>query len=248
VEALALRILLADHQSLFREAVRGIFEKEPDMEVVAEAGDTLQAIAEAGRNRPDVAILSPGLPGLDLVRAIGLIRERVPSCRIVIVASDYDVDQLVRAVELGAMGYMTRESPIEELLEMTRAVHRGDTVVPPRMLGDLLHELKHRREIRDDALRQLARLTRREREVLSLLACGADHGTIAETLVISPQTARTHVQNILGKLGLHSMLEAVAFVNQSDVREELLGSEADASFGLLDDDDPIGSGEVEIGS
>ena len=218
-------ILLADHHSLFREAVRAILEKEPDMQVVAEVGDGVLAVAEAERHRPDIAILSPGLPGLDVLRVTEVIRERVPSCRVAIVSSDYDVSQLVRAVELGASGYMTRESPIEDLLDMARAVHRGDTVVPPSMLGDLLHELKRRRQTRDEAVRQLAKLTRREREVLALLAEGADHRTIAETLVISPQTARTHIQNVLGKLGVHSRLEAAAFVVQNGILEDLVGVE-----------------------
>jgi DNA-binding NarL/FixJ family response regulator len=231
-----VRILLADHHSLFREAVRAIMEKEPDMEVVAEVADGAQAVMEAERHRPDVAILSPGLPDVDVIQATEVIRERVPSCRVAIVSSDYDVLQLVRAVELGASGYMTRESAVEELLEMARAVHRGDTIVPPPMLGDLLEELKRRRETRDDAVRQLAKLTRREREVLALLSEGAAHRAIAETLVISPQTARTHVQNLLSKLGLHSMLEAVAFVNRTDVRDELFGSNAGGSLEPLGED------------
>jgi len=230
-----MRILLADHHSLFREAVRAILEKEPDIEVVAEAGDGEMAVTEAERHQPDLAILSPGLPGLDAIRATEVILERVPSCRVAIVSTDYDVSQLVRAVEVGATGYMTREAPIEELIEMARGVHRGATVVPPSILGDLLKELRKRRETRAEAVRQLAKLTRREREVLALLADGADHRTIAGRLVISPQTARTHVQNLLGKLGLHSMLQAVAFVNRTDVRDELLG-DADASLFVAEDD------------
>jgi len=112
---------------------------------------------------------------------------------------------------------LTKESPLSELIYASRAIDRGETVVPPRMLGPLLTRLIHRRSERDDAMRRVSLLTRREREVLALLAEGADNGGIAAALVISPETARTHIQNVLNKLGVHSRLEAAAFVRETRV-------------------------------
>jgi DNA-binding NarL/FixJ family response regulator len=216
-----VRILLADGQSLFREAVKVVLESESDVEVVAEARDGLQAVAEAERLRPDVALLDVNLPNCDGVRATALIKERVPECRVVVLANEEDQRTLVDAVEAGASGYLTKESPLAELIDAARAIHRGETLIPRRMLGALLARLIRRRREQDEAIRRMSRLTRREKEVLALLAGGADNDAIAQALVISPQTARTHIQNVLGKLGVHSRLEAAAFVMQNGILDEL---------------------------
>ena len=214
-------VLLADSHSLFRDAVRLVLASGTDLVVVAEARDGLQAVAEAERVRPDVALLDANLPNCDGVRAAEMIRERVPECHVIVISGEEDEQVLIRALEAGASGYFTKEYPLAELIEAARAVHRGETLVPPRMLGPLLSRLIHRRRQQDDALRQLSRLTRREREVLALLADGSDNDGIAQALVISPQTARTHIQNVLGKLGVHSRLEAAAFVLQNGIKGEL---------------------------
>jgi len=218
------RILLADEHSLFREAVRVVLESQSDMEVVAEARDGAQAVAEAEALAPDLAILNVSLPNCDGVRATHLIRQRVPNCRVMLLAPEDDHDLLLDALEAGATGYLTKGSPLGELIEAARAVHNGETLVPRHMLGALLAGLIRRRRAEDDAVRQIAGLTKREREVLALLARGADNDAIAQALVISPQTARTHIQNVLGKLGVHSRLEAAAFVIQNGVLGELAGA------------------------
>ena len=217
----SIGVLLADSHSLFRDAVRLVLASGTDLEVVAEARDGLQAVAEAERTRPDVALLDANLPNCDGIRAAEMIRQRVPECHVIVLSGEEDEQILIRALEVGASGYFTKEYPLAELIEAARAVHRGETLVPTRMLGPLLTRLLHRRRQQDDALRQLARLTRREREVLALLADGADNDSIAQALVISPQTARTHIQNVLSKLGVHSRLEAAAFVLQNGVKGDL---------------------------
>jgi DNA-binding NarL/FixJ family response regulator len=221
-----IRVLLADQHALFREAVRAIFDAEPDLLVVAEAGTGFQAVEEAGRREPDVAILHAGLEACDAIQAIGLLRERVPGCRMLILAGGEDQGTLEAAVEAGARGFLTKRAPLVELLEATRSLSRGETVIPPRMLGGLLSRLiSHRQEL-DVARERLARLTDRERQVLALLAEGADNDAIARALVISPQTARTHIQNILSKLDVHSRLEATAFLFWNGNLENLLTANA----------------------
>lgn len=220
-----VRILLADGQSLFREAVKVVLESEPGLEVVAEASDGLEAVAEAERTRPNVALVDLNLPNGDGIRATDLITEQVPDCRVVVLADEEDERVLVDAIEAGASGYMTKECALSELIEATRVIHAGETLIPRRMLGPLLSRLILRRREQDEALRRAARLTRREKEVLALLAEGADNDTIAQRLVISPQTARTHIQNVLAKLGVHSRLEAAAFVMQNGILDDLVGAE-----------------------
>jgi DNA-binding NarL/FixJ family response regulator len=205
-----IRILVADQHALFREAVRGVLEMEPDLDVVAEAGDGLQAVEAASRANPDVALVDAHLPGSDGVRAAAMLGRDGDAPRVVILAAEGGVHDAIEAFSAGASGYLTKDRPLDELIEATRAVYRGEMLLPRPLLGPLLEELLRRRNAEDEEFRILSRLTRREREVLILLAGNADNESIARTLVISPQTARTHVQNVLGKLGVHSRLEAAA--------------------------------------
>ncbi|HEX2024937.1 MAG TPA: response regulator transcription factor [Actinomycetota bacterium] len=224
-QAADVRVLLADGHSLFREALSSALAAEPDLVVVGEARDGLEAVAEATRTDPQVAVLDADLPNGDGVRAAALIRDRLPDCRIVILAAEEDPDVLTSAVEVGASGYLTKASPLSDLVEAIRSVHRGDTLVPAQMLGSLLERLIRRRQEQDEAVRRLGRLTAREREVLALLAQGGDNDSIAQTLVISPQTARTHIQNVLVKLGVHSRLEAAALAIQNGLVSQVASSE-----------------------
>jgi DNA-binding NarL/FixJ family response regulator len=182
-------------------------------------------VGEAERTRPDLAVLDAGLPNGDGVRAASLIKARVPECRILVLTESEDQQTLIEALEVGATGYLTKECPLQDLIDATRAIYRGETLVPGQMLGPLLARLIRRRREQDDAIRRASRLTRREREVLALLADGAGNGSIAQSLVISPETARTHITNLLQKLGVHSRLEAAAFVTTNEIRHELVDAQ-----------------------
>jgi DNA-binding NarL/FixJ family response regulator len=217
-----IRILVADGHSLFRESVVVVLGSEPDLTIVADARDGGQLVAQVELTRPDVAILDLRLPGCDGVKAVRLIKERVPECRILALAEHEDERALLEVVEAGASGYLTKDCPLAELIDATRAVAKGEIVIPRWMLGTLLSHLVRRRRERDEALRRMARLTRREREVLALLTEGSDNEAIAEALFISPETARTHIQNLLGKLEVHSRTEAAAFVLQNGILDELV--------------------------
>jgi DNA-binding NarL/FixJ family response regulator len=139
-----------------------------------------------------------------------------------VVLSDAEDEQtLISAIEAGADGFITKGCPLSELIDAARAVHRGETLVPPRMLGALLQRLIRRRREQDVAIRRVSRLTPRERQVLALLAEGANNDGIAQSLVISPETARTHVQHVLSKLEMHSRLAVAAFVVSNGILDEL---------------------------
>jgi DNA-binding NarL/FixJ family response regulator len=221
-----IRVLVADAHSLMREALVAVLAGQEGIAVVAQAGDGMQAVGDAERSRPDVALLDADLPNLDTVHTTMLLRERVPGCRVVVVSDQGDERLLAATIEAGANGFLTKGCPISELVDAVRAVSQGDTLIPPEMLGSLLQRLIHGRRDKDAALRQVSRLTRREREVLSLLAGGADNDGIAQALVISPETARTHVQHVLSKLGMHSRLAVAAFVASNGLMDELVGSDA----------------------
>jgi DNA-binding NarL/FixJ family response regulator len=159
--------------------------------------------------------MSAEMSPLDVGETTRMIRKAFPGCSVLILAVREDLNSLVASFEGGAHGYLTKEDGLDQLVKATRAVTRGETLVPARMLGPLLTRLIDRKRDEDEAVSKLARLTRREREVLVHVTDGADNLRIARALTISPETARTHVQNILVKLGLHSRLEAVAFASRA---------------------------------
>jgi DNA-binding NarL/FixJ family response regulator len=209
-----IRVLVAESQALFRQALTTILEEQPDIAVIGEAGDIERVVPEAERTQPDVILLDESLSSGSFGHTASLIRASVPQCQVVIIASKEDDAALLAAVEAGAVGYITRDVGVRDLLEGTRVVHRGEAMIPSRMLPALLAALLERRRREREALTRISRLTAREREVLELLGSGAKNTMIAKTLMISPDTARTHVQNLLAKLGVHSRLEAAAFVVQ----------------------------------
>jgi DNA-binding NarL/FixJ family response regulator len=217
-----VRILLADEQSLFRQAVKLVLESEADLEVVAEARDGVGAVARAEKTHPDVALIDVDLPNGDGIRAAAMIKERVPGCRVLVLAGEESERTLIDALEAGASGYLTKDSPLSELIGATRAVNQGELMIPLRMMSSLITRLLVARREQHQALLQVSSLTRREREILALLSSGAGNDLIAQRLVISPETARTHIQNLLSKLGVHSRLEAAAFVARHGIVRDLM--------------------------
>jgi DNA-binding NarL/FixJ family response regulator len=216
-----IEIVVADRQPLFLEAVIAMLETEPDLAVVGTAADGMQAVSEVDRAQPDVAVLDLDLPNCDGVRATRSILEGPAGCGILLIAEARDRALLLEAVRAGASGFLTRGSPLNELIEAIRTIHLGEMSIPRGMLRPLIDDLVGRRAEQDRALRRALQLTRREKEVLGLLVEGANNDQIAQALVISPQTARTHIQNVLAKLGVHSRLEAASFVLRNGIEPEL---------------------------
>lgn len=221
-----VRILVAHSARLHRGAIRAALESHPDLEVVAEADNATEAIEACDRRRPDVAILDEGLQGFESVNPSCAIMERHQHCAILVLADANDLGLLTEGLGCGARGYLTKDCSVEELVDAVRAVAKGETLIPPLMLGPLLTDLIDRRREHESAFMRLAELSVREREVLALVARGLTTAAIGQTLVISPETARTHVQNILGKLGLHSRLEAATFVIESGLLDHLTATPA----------------------
>jgi DNA-binding NarL/FixJ family response regulator len=219
-----IRILIADQHSLFRQALRDIFDRETDLRVVADAGDEALTLTEVQRTTPDIVLVDAGLLGPNSTDTIERIRELEPDCRVVVLSSVEDGETLAKVIESGAHGYLTKDCALSEVMAAARAVHEGDTLVPPGMLGDLLSRLIRRRRFHEEATSRLSNLSRRERQVLALLAEGGNKETIARALVISPETVRTHIQHVLAKLGVHSRLEAAAFAIQGGIVHEAAGS------------------------
>jgi DNA-binding NarL/FixJ family response regulator len=216
-----LRILLSTSQRLLRDALAAGFEDQGRVRVVATARDASETIMEAERHRPAVAVVLGDIGRAEALRIARTITERVPSCAVLLLVGKQDEDALADAIEAGVRGYVTRGVRLHQLCDAIERVASGGAVIPDTMIGPLLDRLVTRRSASKENDEVLMLLSAREREVLLLLADGGSSDSIAKALVISRETARKHVQNILIKMGVRSRLQAVAYVVQ-DGRHELL--------------------------
>jgi DNA-binding NarL/FixJ family response regulator len=208
------RVLLADPEVLFRHALRIALEDDGTGLVVAEVSTGAAALDEVVQARPHVAIVAARLADMSGTQLCARLQDASPSCRTVIIDDAPHHSVLVAAFQAGAGGYLSRDLGFDEFLVSARTVLDGGAYVPPQMLGGLLHDLVQQRRAANTGIRRLADLSRREREVLGLLSRGYEVSAIAAELVISIQTARTHIQNVMGKLGVHSRVEAAAFAHE----------------------------------
>jgi len=202
-----IRVLLAEDHVVVRESIRQLLEKEPDLNVVGEAGDGEQAVQMVGRLTPDVVVLDVAMPKLNGIEATKQIKALKPTTAILILTA-YDYDQYVFALlEAGAAGYLLKDVSGQELISAIRAVHRGDSVLHPTIARKVMQ--KFRSPVKAGEARGLELLTEREREVLKLAAKGKSNKEIAEDLVLSVRTVEAHLGNIFNKLGVGSRTEAI---------------------------------------
>ncbi|MFO7696379.1 MAG: response regulator transcription factor [Anaerolineae bacterium] len=202
-----IRILLADDHIVVREGTRRILEREPDMLVVAEAGDGQEAIALADQHRPDVAVVDVSMPVMSGIEATRGIKGRAPRTAVLVFTA-YDYDEYVFAIlEAGAAGYLLKDSRGSELVNAVRRVHVGESVLHPAIAKKVLDRVAH--GMGGGHASETESLTDRELEVLRLAAQGLSNRDIAEKLYVSPRTIQSHMANIFGKLQVGSRTEAV---------------------------------------
>ena len=205
-----IRILLADDHTLVRRGIVRIVGEEPDMEVVGEVGDGLQAVEEALRLRPDVILMDIGMPRLSGVEAARQITQADPRIRVLMLTI-YDQDSfLFQALQAGASGYVLKGANVDELTEAVRTVYAGEVFVHARMatklVGDYLHRVRSGERMSD-----YEALTAREKEILPLLADDRPEHEIADLLNLRPNTVRTYRQRVMEKLNLHSKTELLKY-------------------------------------
>jgi DNA-binding NarL/FixJ family response regulator len=208
------RVLICDDQEMMRVGLRMVVESQPDLTVVGEAADGLQAIEAATEHRPDVILLDVRMPGLDGVTAAGRIRAALPAIRILMITT-FDLDEYAfAALRAGADGFLVKDAPAAEMLVAIRGVLRGDPMLAPSVTRRLLD-----RYVTAGAGPQpdprLDRLTEREREVLGLVARGLSNVEIADRLHLGETTVKTHVHRILAKLQVRDRIGAVVVAYES---------------------------------
>ncbi len=207
-----IRVLLVDDQALFREGLRTLLDLQPDLEVVGEAGDGREALEQVARLRPDVTLMDLRMPVLDGATATREIHARGLSTRVIVLTTFDDDETVFDGLRAGAVGYLLKDVPSGKLVEAIRAAARGESFLQPSVAAKVVAEftrLSERPAGRAAANATLVEpLSARELEILGLLAGGASNREIAERLFIAEGTAKNHITNILGKLGVRDRTRA----------------------------------------
>ena len=214
-----IRLLLLDDHLAFRQPLAFMLEREPDLTVVAQAGslaEARQALAD-GVGAIDVALIDLQLPDGNGVEIVREMRAASSFGHALVLTADPDKIRHARAIEAGACGVIGKTAHLADIVEAIRRVHAGETVQSPQEVIELLRLACRERERDQEARQTLASLTPRERQVLESLALGLDNKAIGERLFISPETARTHVVKLLGKLNVESRLQAAIFAIRNGI-------------------------------
>lgn len=212
-----IRVLLVDDHQLLTGALSQMLAREVDIHVVGIAGSVAEAKSLA-RERLDVVLMDYRLPDGTGAEATRAIKARWPAARIVMLTALNDDETVLESIQAGADGYLTKDKAVEEVVTAVRAAHAGETLLPRSVIVGIAQRVVAARDRGADR-RQVEPLTPRELEVLRALTEGLSTPEICERLYIAPNTLRTHVQNIMGKLRVHSKLEAVAFALRNHLVE-----------------------------
>jgi DNA-binding NarL/FixJ family response regulator len=198
-------VLIVDDEPLIRAGLRAIVDAEPDLTVVAEASDGAEVGPMVTRWRPDVVLMDVRMPGVDGIQATRLLSQRADRPRILVVTTFENDDYVYAALQAGAQGFLLKRSRPAEIVQAIRVLAHGESVVFPAAIRDLAAAFGERRTDQLDG----ARLSEREADVLRLMAAGLSNAEIADELVLGQETVKTHVGNILAKLGVRDRTQAV---------------------------------------
>lgn len=201
-----IRIFIADDHAVVRQGLRMFLSDDPEFEIVGEAGDGQEAVTQSLVLKPDVVLMDLLMPVLDGIGAIGKIRAELPDTEVIALTSVLSDDAVVGAVKAGAIGYLLKEAEPEELRRAIKAAAAGQVHLTPKAAARLVREVR--------APESPQALTERETDVLRLIAGGKANKEIAASLTIGEQTVKTHVSNILMKLGVQSRTQAALYAAQ----------------------------------
>jgi NarL family two-component system response regulator LiaR len=213
MEQTTIRVLVVDDHAVVRKGIRALLAEIEGIEVVGEAGDGQEAVAQADALRPDVILMDLVMPGMDGIKATRQIAAGEAGPPILVLTSFAGDDKVFPAIKAGALGYLLKDSEPTDLVEAIQQVHRGEPSLAPSIAQKVLKELRHpsARPLTPDPL------TDREMEVLRLVAKGLTNPEIAQQLVITEATVRTHVSNILSKLHLANRVQATLYALQEGI-------------------------------
>jgi NarL family two-component system response regulator LiaR len=203
----AIRVLIVDDHTIVRKGIRALLTEIAGIDVVGEAADGQEAVVQANRLRPDVILMDLAMPKMDGIEATREIKASQPDSRILVMTSFATDEKVLPAIKAGALGYLLKESAPEDLVQAIHQIHRGESSLHPTIARKVLEEIAHP----SDRPPTPDPLTKREVEVLVLVAQGLSNQDIAKRLHISDATVRSHVSNIMSKLHLASRIQAALY-------------------------------------
>lgn len=215
-----IRVLLVDDHDLFRRGLAEVLSEEQDIDVVGEARDGRDAVAKAAQSRPDVVFMDLNMPGQSGIEATAYLNQHLPDIKVLVLTVSEEPADLFKALSVGALGYVLKTASPREIVDALHQVNQGWVVVSPSMAPRFLSELGHPAKGRPADLATDHReppdsqLTLRENEILQLVAKGMSNAEIAAQLVVSENTIKTHIKNILGKLHSKNRSAAVAYASR----------------------------------
>ncbi len=213
---MAIRCIIVDDHTLFREGLRRVLESEGDIQVVGEGSDATQGLEEVRKFRPEVVLMDIGMPGLSSFEAARQIEKDCPGTRLIFLTMHEDEEYLLQCLEVGAFGYILKDAPAPKLISAVRDVSQGRKYLSPQILGKLVDDFRSRSQGRRGQPRG-ATLTPREREVVKMIAEGNSVKEIAALLGLSIKTVEAHKFNLMRKLDIHNKAQLVTYAIQKKI-------------------------------
>ncbi|MCZ6789640.1 MAG: response regulator transcription factor [Chloroflexi bacterium] len=211
-----ISVVIVDDHALVRQGLRTFLDLHDDIKVTGEAANGVEAVERVGQLRPDVVLMDLVMPEMDGIEAIKRIRSICPDTKVIVLTSFTEDEKLFPSIKAGATGYLLKNVSPEDLVSAIKAAHRGEAQLNPEIARRLMDEVSNKPSTLDEEV-----LTRREMDVLRLIAQGRNNRGISEELVLSEKTVKTHVSNILGKLHLADRTQAAIYaINQGLVSQE----------------------------
>jgi two-component system response regulator NreC len=208
-----IRCLLVDDHALFRAGLRRLLESEPGVEVVAEAADAAEGLEKVLELRPDIVLMDIAMPGLNSFESARRMTQEQPATQLIFLTMHEEEQYLLRGLEVGAAGYLLKDTPVAELIRVLREVQQGHRYVSPQ----LLVKVDESTRVADPAMSRGTALTPREREVLKMIAEGSSVRQVAGRLGLSPKTVEAHKFNLMRKLDIHNKAQLVTYAIQKKI-------------------------------
>ena len=210
---MAVNILLADDHRMVREGIRYLLENVPEFNVVGEAADGYECISLVNKTKPNIVLLDIDMPNMNGIDALRIIKEQKMLCKVIMLTRHNEIDYLMKALEIGCDGYILKESSFDTLKKAIFKVYSGDKYIEPNMMPLLNANMQEKSNVK----KKLSELTKREIDVLKMIASGAFNKEIASTLNISERTVKNHVSNIFKKIEVSDRTQAAVFAIKNGI-------------------------------
>lgn len=210
---MAVNILLADDHRMVREGLKQLLETDSEINVVAEAGDGYECLNLTNKTKPDIVLLDINMPNMDGIQVLNIMKQQKKLCKVIVLTIHNEIEYLVKALEIGCDGFILKDSDFDTLKKAIFSVYSGETYIEPSLMPLLNSSLAERDVLKE----KVSDLTRREMEVLKMIASGAFNKEIALTLNISERTVKNHVSNIFKKIGVSDRTQAAVFAIKNNI-------------------------------